>query len=181
MDNPYQSPEETRDARLLPRDLPRPIRRARGRIVDRIRLVAILMIVQGVFDLGMAILLGLMAAVVPWAISRDMGQRGAPGMENPEFFMWYMVGVYSVVAVLHLVPGVLHIWAGIRNYQCRGATFGIVSMGVGVVTIFAIMCAPTAIALAIFGMIVYFSEDAAEAFRLGGQGYDVAEIRARMG
>jgi hypothetical protein len=54
-------------------------------------------------------------------------------------------------------------------------------MGVGVVTIFAIMCAPTAIALAIFGMIVYFGEDAAEASRLGDQGCRVAEIRARLG
>ena len=182
MDNPYQSPEVPKDVRPLPRELPQPAARpARGRIVDRIRLVAMLMIVQGVLDVALGVTLALMGGVGAWVISLDMERRGGPGIQNPEFFFWYMIAVYSILALLHVVPGLLHIWAGIRNYRCRGPALGIISMGIGVVTIFAMLCAPTAIALAVFGMIVYFSEEATEAFRLGGQGCDVAEIRARLG
>ena len=46
---------------------------------------------------------------------------------------------------------------------------------------FFCICAPTAVALAIYGMTVYFSDDGAEVFQLGERGYDLDAIRARFG
>jgi hypothetical protein len=76
-----------------------------------------------------------------------------------------------------LIIGVLRIVAGAFNYHYRRRALGITALACGLFTLITAYCAPTAIALAIYGLIVYVNEPVIMAFQMGDSGRPRAEIR----
>ena len=74
--------------------------------------------------------------------------------------------LFSVAGFLILVS-IVQILAGLRNYYYRWRLFGIAALILGLSIGISCECAPTALALAVYGLIVYLNKDVAAAFRLG--------------
>jgi hypothetical protein len=173
MENPYQSPEEPCGpfAEAVPEgSFPRP-----GGLVRHVRVVAILMIVQGALELGMAILLGVLAVVVPQVAMQAAASHPQDSLP-PETFLQIMTFTYGGMAAATGVAALLHIIAGVRNYRFRGKVFGIVAMACGVLSALSCYCLPTAVGLGVYGLIVYLNEGTAEAFRVGESGVAARQI-----
>jgi len=88
--------------------------------------------------------------------------------------------IYTGMAIAGLVPGVLHLVAGIRNLSYRGRGLGLTALFTGILAIGTCYCSVTSIGLLIYGAIVYFNEQTARAFELGEQGYSTAEIKEML-
>ncbi len=179
MSNPYASPNEVPqydNAAGLPGGVGP--RRSSG-FVNQVLIVAILMFVQA----GLELLLGLYLL----GFSVAMGTVGRAEMEKefarnpsnlpPEFLDWLCAG-YAIIGIVLVVVAALKIYAGIGLLRFRGRTTGIVSISAGLVTALTCFCAPTAIGLAIYGLIVLLNEDVREAFAMGARGHSPAKIKA---
>jgi hypothetical protein len=171
MENPYQSPT----APLGPSNPMDPFQRRPG-LVGHVRAVAILMMVQAALELLAAAGLGAMAVFMPIAFQQMEKQ---PGMANQPG-LWIIPLAYGGAAAAALAAGVLHLVAGLRNYRFRGRTLGIVALACGMLTFFTCYCLPTAVALGVYGLIVYLNQEASEAFRIGEAGRQPAEILAKF-
>lgn len=73
----------------------------------------------------------------------------------PPLFMFAFMGCFGLV---HLVPGLLQIIAGVRIMRFRGRNFALVAVISGVATMLGCYCAPTSILLLVFGVIVLSDE-----------------------
>jgi hypothetical protein len=179
MDNPYQSPQEP----TTPFGWQPPVkvnRRPRG-LVNHVRAIAILMLVQGGLEAFAALLFGFFAvAIGPLLNHQQMTHQEMqpqPNVLPPEQFVWIMTATYVVMAAASLVVAVLHITAGVRNCRFRGKVLGIVALtGGAAATLLSPYCIPTAFALAIYGLIVYLNRSVSEAFRMGEAGCPSSEI-----
>jgi hypothetical protein len=103
-----------------------------------------------------------------------------PVPQLPDEFGWLLMAIYIVIGGLTLCAGVFRIFAGISNLRYRRRAFGIVALFVGLVPIVTCYCAPTSLALLIYGMIVYLNDQSARAFVLGDQGMSASEITDRL-
>jgi hypothetical protein len=89
-----------------------------------------------------------------------------------------MAGVYVVIGLFVLVVGLFNVIGGVRGLKYRGRTMSIVAMAVGLAAVFTCYCAPTAIGLFIYGLIVYLNDDVKRAFEMGEQGLTPDQIKA---
>ena len=174
MDNPYQSPEESCTPGWgSPTD---PHRRPRG-LVGHVRVVAILMLVQGGLEAFTAVMLAVMAVAIPSAMLQQEVRAPQPNQPPEELIFWIMTVTYGVMATASLVVAILHITAGVRNCRFRGKVLGIVALAGGALaSLLTCYCIPTAIALGIYGLIVYLNRSVSEAFRMGEAGCSSSEI-----
>jgi hypothetical protein len=172
MENPYQSPQEPSGpfARPAPDG---PFRRPFG-LVRHVRVVAILMIVQGALELGVAILFGVCAVVMPQMLSQ--AARSTPQAAPPSEMLLAMTATYGSMAAATFIAALLHIIAGVRNLRFRGKVLGIVAASCGILTASTCYCLPTAVGLAVYALIVYLNEGVAEAFRAGESGFTPTQI-----
>ncbi|NQU22002.1 MAG: hypothetical protein HQ567_12020 [Candidatus Nealsonbacteria bacterium] len=181
-DNPYQSPESSRGPQAGPLPGMAYQRRPRG-LVGHVRVVAILMIVQGVLETLMGVGLIVAAVVVPQIIAQQ--QRGEPQWPPqglpPEEVLWMVRLMYGGMGLAGLIAGVLHIVAGVRNYRFRGRTFGIVASVAGLLAIATCYCLPTAVAVAVYGLVVLLNTEVSEAFALREAGYPSSDVLAHFG
>jgi hypothetical protein len=148
MENPYQSPEEPSGpfARTMPEGFfPRP-----AGLVRHVRVVAILMIVQGAFELGMAVLLSVFAVIMPQMMAEATTMRSQDSLP-PDMFFRVMTFTYGGMAVATFVAALLHVIASVRNFRFRGKVFGIVAMACGVLSALSCYCLPTAVGLGVYG------------------------------
>lgn len=150
-----------------------------GHLVRHVQPVAILMLVQGAFELLLGVLVLAVAVMAPLVLE-DLPELGRPGPPTPSMRTIIMV-TYGVMGGCGLVAGVLHVVGGIFGLRFRRRMLGIVALAVGMVSIFTCYCAPTSIALAIYGLITYGNPAVVAAFTLGEAGVPAAEIRARLG
>lgn len=171
MENPYQSPQ----APLSSSDATDPFQRRPG-LVHHVRVVAILMIVQGALEVLATVGLGAMAVFMPIVFQHVQNQPAVAVANQPA--IWIVPLVYGGMAVAALIPGVLHLVAGLKNYRFRGRTLGFVALACGMVTVLTCYCLPTAVALSVYGLIVYLNQEVSEAFRMGEAGREPAEILA---
>ena len=81
------------------------------------------------------------------------------GMRGLGIFMLFL----AIPAVL---CGAVRIIAGIFNLRFRRRGLGMVALGLGLLTMITGYCAPTSIALAIYGLIVFVNEPVVAAFEL---------------
>ena len=174
IENPYQSPEEPFRAAVEPPP-PAPQRRSPG-LVHHVRVVAILMLVQGGLELLAAIGIGVMAAVLPHMMQLDLQHTKNPPQFPPNFF-GFLTALYGGAAAVALLAGLLHLAAGLQNYRFRGRVLGIVALAGGMLTFFTCYCLPTAIGLGVYGLIVYLNGEATDAFCMGESGCSADEIR----
>lgn len=118
------------------------------------------MIVQGCMELLMGLFLIGMAGVFPALLAMEQGRANGP--EPPP--VWLFVGIYGVMGLGISIPGILRIIAGFNVYRFRRRMFGIVANCVGFLTMFTCYCAPTAIALGVYSLIVLLQPSVVQAF-----------------
>lgn len=174
MDNPYQSPIEVEAGPTFEHALPKP---TPSRAVRQVRVVALLMIAQGVLEIPLGVFFGSIAGIFPFILKSADRQVLGPEGENVRFF-WLISITYGLLGAAHLAAGVLHIVAGWRNYRFRGRILGFVAMWVGIITLIAPLCTLTAIGLLVYGMIIYLNESVVKAFAMAEKGYRIDDIKA---
>jgi hypothetical protein len=162
-DHPYQA------GAAIPPYIPR-----RG-MVNQVRVVAVLNGVQGVLELLLAMLTLFLAAFF-YALREQLMNDAFRHEADPESAVNFMTGLFLVIGIITLITGSLRMIACIRNFFFRSRTLGLVSLFLGLVTAFAGYCAPTSIAIAIYGLIVMFNSEATEAFEMGNQGRSADDI-----
>jgi uncharacterized membrane protein HdeD (DUF308 family) len=122
--------------------------RPQSGMVQQVKVVAILMIVQGALECLLGLMFGggmtLAAVVEP--------------QDAPPVAIFVAVGLF-IVAI-----GGTRIFAGIRNLKFRGRILGIVANCLGLVTACTMYCAPTSLGLAVYALIVYLNQDVEDAF-----------------
>jgi hypothetical protein len=72
---------------------------------------------------------------------------------------------------------VLNIVAGARSLRFRGRGLALTALFLNIIPMFTFYCAPTSLAVMIYGLIVFFNGEVAQAFRLAGEGVPAEEIR----
>ncbi|HRX78868.1 MAG TPA: hypothetical protein P5307_07385 [Pirellulaceae bacterium] len=179
MSNPYEAP--TGDLPTVTGGGPLPPPQEPG-MVSQIRIVSILMMVQGTLDLlfglGMIGMGFFMAFAMREAMVNDPQFQQGNG-PPPELMVNMISWGYGVIGVVMALIGALNIFAGYRNWKYNSRTLGIVALVAGVGTILTMVgcyCFPTSLALCIYGLIVYLNASAAAAFRMGDEGYTGDEI-----
>ena len=177
-ENPYQTPKETASgfgAKSTP---------TYGRAyVNQVPVIATLLLVQGVFLFFMAVVLVANGVML---FQFDMFNVPEFDVNDPEaqekiamvkrIAFWVMGGMGAAVGSL----GVLHIAAGIMAFQYRGRTLGIVALVLGLGAMLTCYCAPTAIGLAIYGMIIYMHPGVKKAFEMKQAGMTNHEIQSQF-
>lgn len=142
-----------------------PARRSRG-LIGHVPIVAALMIVQGALEILFSLSsFGFTAMVV-------FGKQ-------PEMAGLRPIAVaLAIIGGLSFFVGLLRLVAGLFNLRYRRRGLGIIALAAGLVTLVTGYCAPSGIALAIYGLIVYLNEPVIAAFSLGDNGRSLADIRA---
>lgn len=148
--------------------------------INQVRIFAILNAVQGVVEIPMGLLLSGVGVMFPTIIrmSEEEGRaRGGQEPPPPEF-LWGVAIFYFVIGALVLASGILRLVAAYKNYGFRGRTLGMVSMIMGMCTMLTCYCAPTAIGVLIYGLILFLNPAVRAAFDMVGKGYTVAQMLA---
>jgi hypothetical protein len=179
MENPYQSPESLPGLSDAQAGTPFADHIPGGR-ASHVQILAILMMVQGGFELLYAVFLFVMGVVMPMYMAKAPPiPPGQPAQGPSPLVMASVIGgVYLGLGAAILIAGVLKLTAGFRNYRYRGRILGIVAMFSGLLTVFTCYCFPTALALLIYGLIVYLDPQTVYAFQLGAQGQTPDQIKA---
>jgi len=134
-------------------------------LISHVPIIALLLIAQGVSEILFGLFGFAFTALVYWGPEKELaGMRGL-GL------------LFASISVPCLIIGVLRIVAGAFNYHYRRRALGITALACGLFTLITAYCAPTAIALAIYGLIVYVNEPVIMAFQMGDSGRPRAEIR----
>ncbi len=171
MSNPYQSPSfDPKQFQDYSTPFPPPQNTGFG-WVQQIRVVAILNCVQGGLECLMGTFLVGMAAFLVVMIQTERNRPGFPNNNNaPEGLEWVMGGVYGAIGAAVLLAGILRIYAGFQNFRYRKRVLGIVSFVCGLVSMIGCYCAPTGIAMIIYGLIVFLNPAVQAAFEMGEKG-----------
>ena len=77
-----------------------------------------------------------------------------------------------------LISGILRIVAGYQNYQFKGRMLGFVSFILGMSSMLSCYCAPTAIGVLVYGLIIYLNPAVTAAFQMAREGRTGNEILA---
>ena len=171
MSNPYESPNYGFDP-APGAEFQRPKSIVPSSMVQQVRVVAILNAVQGGLEIVMALFWIAYAVILPVMMNnpefeQQMNQQPDPPSEN---FMRGMTIILGVVGGVLLLLGVLRVVAGVRNWRFRGRMMGIASFALGALSVFSCYCAPTAIGVLVYGLIVYLNPSVTQAFAVGEEG-----------
>jgi hypothetical protein len=133
------------------------------------------MIVHGGLTLLFGLVYVILGPVLLVAISLDSHASKADKQSMPIIaaLCFGCGAVMVVIAILNLV-------AGIRCLGFRSRTLALVAVFSNIPVIFTGYCAPTAIGVLIYGLIVFLNADVTEAFRMRERGLTVQEIRAAL-
>ena len=176
MSNPYQppgyDPKQFQDQPYMPM----PVMDTGQGYVNQVRVVAILNCVQGGLEMAIGLMLVAVAIIMPIVIGMD--QQDRQGNPPPPEMKLFIGGLYGVMGGLPLIAGLLRIVAGIANFRFRGRTMGLISFFVGLVSMMVCYCAPTSIAVLVYGLIIYLNPAVKAAFDMGQQGMSGDQILA---
>lgn len=179
MENPYQSPENPADFVSDRAGSPFGDHIPGGK-ASHVPIVAILMMVQGGLEVliaGYVLVMGvIMAVYMGGAAGAPPPGQGPP----PEMVGWIMGGMYLVFGAALMAGAILKLVAGYRNYRFRGRILGMAAMFSGLATVVGCVCFPTALALLIYGLIVYLDQQTVYAFQLGEQGQAPEQIKSHL-
>ena len=148
-------------------------------LVGHVPVLGVLMIVQGVLVLFYGVIMVVLATFMPTLIAQMQIQPGPqnPNGMDPTVMSRFMLVAYGVMAVVLLLMGTLNTLSGFRLVKFQGRVFAIVSLCLGFGTIISCYCFPTAMALAIYGLIVLLNQPVITAFELGRQGFSSNQIQ----
>ena len=131
-----------------------------GRYVSQVPALAIAMMIHGAMVLSLGIFLlvyGLFFAAATYDAPRELT---GPAELIAQLMVSGMVGI----GLLHFLPGVLQIVAGWRARTYRSRGFTIAALGAGLIAMLGCYCAPTSIAILIWGLVVLLGKDVAARF-----------------
>lgn len=174
-DNPYAAPQMPSDG--MPESYGVPTGRG---MVGHVTLVAIMMIVQSALEIVMGLFMVGMGVAMPFFLQMQGSKNMPPGF-SADSMSWVMFVMYGGLGIVTLVAAALHLVAGIRNYQFRNRTLGLVALIGGMVTLFTCYCAPTSVALGVYGLITYLNAEVGQAFEMGAAGSKRSEILTTFG
>lgn len=183
-DNPYESPDPDGSIDQPGGPLPQPSNRG---MVPQLPILAILMIVQGGFEVFMGLIQVGCAVFMTAVIRMDMERMqseipdGGEQPISPETMSSIFTYTYGAIAALCLVTAVLHIWAGIRIFGYRGWTLAFIALIAGMATSITCYCAPTAVALCVYGLVILLNPQVKHAFAMRQQGYSKQQIEDAFG
>jgi hypothetical protein len=135
-------------------------------LLDHVPIVAVLLMIQGGLEILLAFCGGAFILLTFFGPEKEFAAMRGLGI------------VFAVIGATSLVAGVLRLVAGLLNLKFRGRRLGMVALAAGLLTLVTGYCAPSSIALAIYGLIVYFNEPVVLAFRMGDRGRTAREIRS---
>jgi hypothetical protein len=144
----------------------------------QIKVVAILLMVEG----GLELLMGIFLCILGPAMTAFMRAAPPPSTAGggppppPELF----AAIYIAMGAPTVVAGILKVIGGIRNVSLKSRTLGFVALGSSVLSLSSCYCIPTAIALGVYGLIVYVNERSAEAFKLVETGMSAEQAIAQV-
>ncbi len=141
-------------------------------LVNQVTVLAILMIVQGAFELIYGAFMAVAAAFIPAMMQAQMEAEG----ENIGQMRLFMLVVYGVMGAVSFITGGMHIYGGIRIYRFQNRILGLVALAVGILDIGNCYCLPTAFALGIYGLIVLVNAPVVTAFEFAKRGHSRDEI-----
>src|SRR6266511_331955 len=124
-------------------------------MVHHVLTLGILMIVQGVLEVLLGMLLLAYSAMMPQVIEamkemdKNFSDKAFAQIEE------YLPLIMMVLGILTLIGGVFHVVGGVRTLRFRNRALGIVSLVLGSCSMASFYCAPTNIALLVYGLIVY--------------------------
>lgn len=143
----------------------------------QIKIVAILLIVQGSLEILMGGFLSIMGPVMMSVMSAaPPPTTGGSPPPPPEF----MAGMYLAMGIPTLLAGILKIVSGIYGVRVKGRVLGYVALGSGLVSAASCYCLPTALGLGIYGLIVWLNSKSGEAFALVESGMTPDDAFARI-
>jgi uncharacterized membrane protein HdeD (DUF308 family) len=129
--------------------------------VKQIPIIGTLTIVQSILELLVgACVVGLGFFMEVMANNPKFVEEMQKSNMPPHFLTWLYVGIGIVV----LIVGIMRLVSGIMIVRKRGRMFGIISAIVGLGTSFTCYCAPTAIGLAIYTLVVLIQPAVAAEF-----------------
>jgi hypothetical protein len=126
--------------------------------LGQVRLVAAFSIAHGVILL----LVALMYLLVGGMFLAAPELRTPQGPDDPPVEMIF--GLIAMLALVHLIPAILQIVAGIQLFRVRGRWLALIAFVSGVGTFMGCYCIPTSVALAIWGMVVLGNAQVRAAF-----------------
>jgi len=177
MNNPYQSPafdsKQFQDQPLLPQAGAQDYS-----WVSQVRIFAILNAVQGTLEIPMGLFTTGMAVLFPTLIRMDKARNPNADGPQPEEFMWFIAGLYLAIGLPVLASGILRLVAAYRNYRFQGRTLGMVSICAGLGSMLSCYCAPTAIGILVYGLILFLNPAVKVAFEMARQGQSADQILA---
>lgn len=150
---------------------------------NQVPVIGILMIVQGVLELLLGLFMVAMAGFFPlmMAIDPGMGRGMGPGQGPGAPPVWIIGIVYVVLGLVISIPGILRIYAGYNVYRFRRRIFAIVVNCLGFVTLITCYCAPTAIALGVYSLIVLLQPSVVSAFAQNAAAQNAAAQNTKTG
>lgn len=195
MSNPYEPPESN-FSDTSAGGSKGPLGIGQTSLVSQVTVVAILMIVHGV----MIILMGGFLAFFGLAggnefeksfekqmeVQKEIARKqrkNNPNQNAPDAnvlgpgFAKGMTAGFAIMGGLVIASGLLSIVAGILNLRFKGRGLGITSLVAGFGASLTCYCAPTSIALGIYGLVVYLNSDVARAFAAVKEGHTPAEVK----
>ncbi|GEM_PF-4988230 len=145
-------------------------------MVNQVTVIGILMIVNG----SLATLLGILIAIVGPLMFSLFTQQGAQMPQEAQQVVTVISVVYLVYGSVIAIAGIMNIAGGISALRFRSRNFVITALFFNIAALCS-YCLPTSLGLMIWGLIVMFQGDVAQAFTLGMSGYSADEIKQRMG
>lgn len=168
--NPYEPPGQTQPPNWHTHDFREPAQPGvsplgRG-LVGHVPIVATLLLVQGAFEILFALFFLGTFAIFQLSNDKELKSLQPLGV------------LMAIVSVPAIVCGSLRLVAGYCNFRFQRRLLGMVALCAGLLTMITGYCAPTAIALAIYGLVVYLNDSVMAAFAMGQAGRTPAQIQA---
>jgi len=144
----------------------------------QIKIVAILMIVEGALELLMGGVYCIIGPVMMTFMRSTPPPTtpGAPAPPPPEMF----AAIYIAIGVATIIGAIVKIIAGIRNASLRNRVLGFVGLGMGLLAFGTCYCVLPALALGIYGIIVLVNDKSAQAFALVESGMPPEQALAQL-
>lgn len=148
-------------------------------MVTHVPIVGILMIVNGSLQIVMGLMLAAVGPFMFTLMTMDRPQQGVMAPDEQKIFTLISIG-YTSIGVLVIAAGAVNVLAGIRVMKYQSRTFAMTALFANLVPFITCYCLPTSMGLMIYGLIVLFQTDVAQAFKLGEEGLSVDEIKHRF-
>lgn len=140
-------------------------------MVGHVRAVGILLVIQG----ALATFLGGIWMTIPLIVWGNLNAPSQPRI-NKDLSETYVINGFLVFGAVVMLLAIFQIVAGIRAYQFRNRVLVIVALISGFTQLFTCYCAPTSIALIVYGLIVLWDASVIRGFKLGEQGINGDQI-----